>query len=186
MYPWGHLGVAYLLYSLYAHARFGRAPRPEPALAVVAGSQLADVIDKPLAWWFGILPTGRSLAHSLFFAAALVVVVYAVGFALGRLETATAFVIAHLSHLAADIPPRALLGYPHETEFLVWPLLDQPTFRFHDRLFEPPAAVELVVGPFTNPLLFFLFEWVLLGLAMALWYVDGCPGLGYILPGSRS
>ncbi|SEH13041.1 LexA-binding, inner membrane-associated putative hydrolase [Natronorubrum sediminis] len=180
MWPWGHFGVAYILYSLYARGRFGRPPRPEPALAVLAGSQLADLIDKPLAWWFGILPSGRSLAHSLLFAAGLLVVVYAVGFALGRLETATAFAIAHLSHILTDVPPRAFLGYPHGTEFLVWPLLEQPTFRFHDRLFEPPAAVEVLVGPFTNPAIFFLSEWLLFGTALALWYVDGCPGLEYV------
>ncbi|MFU8869529.1 metal-dependent hydrolase [Natronococcus sp.] len=180
MWPWGHLAVAYLLYSLYAHGRFRRAPQAEPALAVLVGSQFADLIDKPLAWWFGILPTGRSLAHSLFFAAALIVAVYAVGIVLERLETATAFVVAHLSHLLADIPPRALLGYPFETEFLVWPLLEQPTFRYGERLFEPPAVVELVVGPFTNPAVFFLFEWLLFGAAIALWYLDGCPGLEYV------
>jgi hypothetical protein len=180
MWPWGHLGVAYLLYSVYARGRFRRAPRAEPALAVLVGSQFADLIDKPLAWWVGILPSGRSLAHSLFFAAALILVVYAVGFVLGRLETATAFVVAHLSHLLADVPPRAFLGYPFETEFLVWPLLEQPTFRYGEQLFEPPAIVELVVAPLTDPLVFFLFEWVLFGAAIALWYVDGCPGLEYV------
>ncbi|APX98041.1 metal-dependent hydrolase [Natronorubrum daqingense] len=180
MWPWGHFGVAYIVYSLYARGRFGRPPRPEPALAVLAGSQLADLIDKPLAWWFGILPSGRSLAHSLLFAAGLLALVYAAGFALGRLETATAFAIAHLAHVLTDVPPRAFLGYPHGTEFLVWPLLEQPTFRFHDRLFEPPAVVEVLVGPFTNPAIFFFSEWLLFGMAIALWYVDGCPGLEYV------
>ena len=180
MWPWGHLGVAYLLYSLYARGRFGRPPRPEPALAVLVGSQFADLIDKPLAWWFGILPGGRTLAHSLFFAAFLLGVVYALGFALDRVETATAFAIAHLSHLAADLPPRLALGYPRGTEFLLWPLLEQPTFEWNQRLFEPPTVVETVVTPLTDPQLFLAFEFVLFGLALALWYVDGCPGLEYL------
>jgi hypothetical protein len=180
MWPWGHLGVAYLLYSLYSRGRFGRAPRPEPVVAVIVGSQFADLIDKPLAWWVGVLPSGRSLAHSLLFAAVLIVVVYAAGVALGRLETATAFVIAHLSHLLADVPPRFFLGYPFDAEFLLWPLLSQPAFDYHERVFEPPAVVELVVTPFTDPVVFAALEVVLLGLALALWYVDGRPGLRYV------
>ena len=180
MLPWGHFGVAYLVYSLYARGRFRRPPRPEPALAVVFGSQFADLIDKPLAWWLGILPSGRSLAHSLVFAAVLIVVVYAAALALERVETATAFVIAHLSHLLADLPPRLFLGYPFNAEFLFWPFLPQPAFAYGDRLFEPPAVVEFVVTPLTDPFVFSVFQIALFGLALALWYVDGCPGLQYV------
>ena len=63
MWPWGHLGVAYLLYSLYSRGRFRRPPRPEPTLAVVFGSQFADLVDKPLAWGLG--PPRRSNARTL-------------------------------------------------------------------------------------------------------------------------
>ncbi|NGM68519.1 metal-dependent hydrolase [Natronolimnobius sp. AArcel1] len=185
MLPPGHFGVAYLLYSLYAHGRFRRAPGAEPALAVLIGSQFADLIDKPL-WWLGVFPTGRDLAHSLFFAAALIVVVYAIGIARGRTETATAFVIAHLSHLAADIPPRALLGYPFGTEFLFWPVLPHFTFTFSERWFEPPALVETVVTPLTDSTTFLALEGVLFVLALMLWYLDGCPGLEYLRRGSKA
>lgn len=180
MWPWGHVAVAYLLYSVYARGRFGRPPRPEPALAVVVGSQVADLIDKPLYWWAGVLPSGRSLAHSLLFAAVLIVTVYAVAILLDRIETATAFVIAHLSHLLADLPPRVFLGYPFGSEFLLWPFLAQPAFGYGERLFEPPAAVELAVTPLTDPFTFALFEVALFALALGLWYVDGRPGLGYV------
>ncbi|MDQ2050105.1 metal-dependent hydrolase [Natronolimnohabitans sp. A-GB9] len=180
MWPWGHFGVAYLLYSLYARGRFRRPPGPEAALAVLVGSQLADLIDKPLAWGLGVLPGGRTLAHSLLFAAVVIVVAYAVGFAYNRVETATAFVIAHLSHLLADLPPRLLLGYPFGSEFLFWPFLPHPTFGYNERLFEPPAVVEAVVTPFTDPLVFFLFDVSLFVVGVVLWYIDGCPGLRYV------
>lgn len=180
MWPWGHVGVAYLLYSVYARRRFGRPPRPEPAAAVVFGSQFPDLIDKPLAWWLGILPSGRSLAHSLLFAAALIVVVYTAAFALDRVETATAFVIGHLSHLLADVPPRAILGYPFGAEFLLWPIYSHPSFEYGEQLFEPPGTVELLVSPFTDPVVFHAFELLLFGLALGLWYVDGRPGLNYV------
>lgn len=180
MWPWGHFGVAYVLYSLYSRGRFRRPPRPEPALAVAIGSQFPDLIDKPLAWWLGVLPSGRSLAHSLLFAAGLIVVVYAAGFALDRVETATAFVIAHLSHLVTDLSPRTVLGYPFGSEFLFWPFLSHQEFGYAERVFEPPAVVELLVTPFTDPLTFFIFEFALFRLALGLWYADGCPGIQYV------
>lgn len=183
MFPWGHFGVAYILYSLYARGRFGRPPRPEPVLAVVVGSQFADLIDKPLAWGLGVLPSGRSFAHSLLFAAVLIVVVYAVAFSIDRVETATAFVLGHLSHLLTDLPPRFFLGYPFGTEFLFWPFLSLQEFNYNERHFEPPEVVELIIAPLTDPLVFSIFELVLFGLAIALWYVDGCPGLGYVSSG---
>ncbi len=183
MLPWGHFGVAYILYSLYARGRFGRAPRPEAVLAVLVGSQLADLIDKPLAWGLGLFPGGRAIAHSLLFAAVLIVVVYAVAFTIGRVETATAFLLAHLSHLLADLPPRFFLGYPFGTEFLFWPFLPRQTFNYNERSFEPPGPVEAIVTPLTDPFSYMLFELVLFGLAIVLWYVDGCPGAGYLRSG---
>ena len=179
MWPWGHFGVAYIVYSLYSRGRFGRSPRPEPALAAIFGSQFADLIDKPLGW-LGVFPHGRFLAHSLLATGIVILAVYAAAIALDRLETATAFVLAHLAHLVADIPPRAYLGYPNDTEFLFWPFLSHPTFTYHERLFEPPAIVEFVVTPFTHPGIFFLLEIPLFAAGLTLWYLDGCPGLDYV------
>ncbi|MFC6763678.1 metal-dependent hydrolase, partial [Natrinema soli] len=34
MWPWGHLAVAYLLYIVITHRRFGRPPRAVPAIAL--------------------------------------------------------------------------------------------------------------------------------------------------------
>ena len=180
MHPWGHLAVAYLLYSIYARGRYRRPPRAVPVLAVVFGSQFADPIDKPLGWGLGVFPTGRAMAHSLLFAVVLLVVVYAVAFVLDRIETATAFIIAHLSHLLADLPPRLFLGYPFGTEFLFWPFLPHNEFGYDERFFEPPVIVELLVTPFTNPLVYVTMELTLFALALGLWYVDGRPGVRYV------
>lgn len=122
-------------------------------------------------------PHGRFLAHSLLFTAVLIVGVYVAAFAANRVETATAFVIAHLSHLLADVPPRVLLGYPFGTEFLFWPFLSHPTFGFNERVFEAPTVLELIVTPFTNPFVFFALDVSLFGAGITLWYLHGCPGL---------
>ena len=180
MWPWGHLGFAYLLYSYSTHRRFDRAPQPAPALAFVFGSQLPDLIDKPLAWWLGVLPSGRSLAHSLFFAAVVISLAYVLAHRVDRVELATAFTVGHLSHLLADIPPRALLGYPRGTEFLLWPLLDQHRFEHDPHVFEVPGALEVVVLPLVSPTVYGLAQFGLFVAAALVWYRDGMPGLEYV------
>lgn len=177
MWPWGHLAVAYLLYTLYTRGRYGRPPRSGPAIALAVGSQFPDLIDKPLAWWLGVLPGGRTLAHSLLFAAVLFPGVYALGIRLDRLEAATAFAIGHLSHLLADLPPLLLAGYLRGSEFLLWPLLAQPTFAPDDTLFDAPAGLEAVSLTLADPAVYGRFQIALFVLAAVVWYVDGAPGL---------
>ncbi|WP_255170501.1 metal-dependent hydrolase [Natrononativus amylolyticus] len=170
MWPWGHLAVAYLLYTLYTHRRFGRPPLAIPAIALAVGSQFPDLVDKPLAWSLNVLPGGRTLGHSLFFAALLIPAAYAVAIRLERRDVATAFVIGHLSHLLADVPPAALRGELSGAGFLLWPLAGQPTD-------EPSGGiVETILTTYSmGP-----SEWVQLGLfvvAAVVWYCDGRPGL---------
>ncbi len=176
MWPWGHLGVAYLLYAGYTHIKEGRPPRGLPVVAVVLGSQVADLIDKPLSW-VGLLSSGRSLAHSAVFAGVLITLAVALGSRWRRLDVAVAFSIGHVSHLLADLPPRLLLGYPFGTEFLYWPFLDGPIFGYNQQVFEPPSIVETVVTPLTDRTVFRAFEWLLFVVAALWWYRDGCPGL---------
>jgi hypothetical protein len=90
--------------------------------------------------------------------------------------TATAFAISHLVHLLTDLRPRLLLGYPIRSEYLLWPIVTERQFSYHEQVFEPPAIVEAVVTPLTFRPLFLLLEIVLFGLAMVVWYADGRPG----------
>ncbi|AHF98830.1 metal-dependent hydrolase [Halostagnicola larsenii XH-48] len=173
MWPWGHLGVAYLLYSLYTHRRFDRPPRAVPALALVIGSQFPDLIDKPLAWNFDVLPGGRTLSHSLVFAIGLTVVVYALANRFGGLETAIAFVIGHVVHLCTDVPPAVFGGDVSGLAYLLWPFVEQPP--------EEPVAGLLdailtyyAVGPYE------LAQFVLFAFAAVVWYYDNKPGLAYV------
>lgn len=178
MWPWGHLAVAYLLYSLYTHRRFDRSPLAIPALAVAVGSQFPDLIDKPLAWTVGVLPGGRTLGHSLFFAALLIPAVYAVAIRFRRRDVGTAFVIGHPSHLAADVPPAALGGEFGGAGFLLWPLAGAPTD-------EPTGGIiETLLTTYSMG----TYEWVqlaLLAIAAVVWYRDGMPGLRLALAAPR-
>ena len=66
MLPWGHAALGYLFYTAYARLRYRHPPVGLSVYALGLGTQFPDLIDKPLAWHFAVLPSGRSLAHSLF------------------------------------------------------------------------------------------------------------------------
>ncbi|MFC6717158.1 metal-dependent hydrolase [Natrialbaceae archaeon GCM10025810] len=173
MWPWGHLAVAYLLYSVYAARRYDRAPRALPAIAVAIGSQFPDLIDKPLAWTFDVLPGGRTLSHSLLFAAALVLVVFVAVRRFDRVDptVAFAFVIGHVVHLLADIPPSTLRGDFTGTTYFFWPVVP-----YHP-VDEPGGIIDAFLTYEMGT-----YEVAQLGLfavAIAVWYRDGAPGLEY-------
>ncbi|MDJ1431142.1 metal-dependent hydrolase [Halostagnicola sp. A-GB9-2] len=173
MWPWGHLGVAYLLYSIYTHRRFDRPPSALPAIALAIGSQFPDLVDKPLAWTFDVLPGGRTLGHSIFFAIALVSVVYALAIRFDRLEVGTAFVIGHVSHVITDIPPSVLGGDFSGTEYLLWPVVEQPPEEPVGGILDA-ILTYYALGPYE------IVQFGLFAAAAIVWYRDGMPGLGYV------
>lgn len=176
MWPWGHLAVAYLLYSLYCRRRDDWPPRSLPVIVLAIGSQFPDLIDKPFAWSFDVLPGGRTLTHSVFFALGVLPAVYLVALRVDRPDIGTAFAVGHVSHLLADIPPTALLTADwSQLTFLVWPLLPPP----------PYEPVDGLLAGFRRYSMGW-YEWVQLGLAfvaLGVWYHDGLPGLGSVRRG---
>lgn len=179
MLPWGHFAVAYLLYSRYSRRRFSRPPSHGPTLAVIGGVILADVVDKTLGWGLDVIPS-RSLGHSLVVALPLIALVYLVAHNYDRVASATAFAISHLTHLVTDIRPRLLLGYPIRNRYLLWPVVTDRQYTFHERLFEPPWIVEVLVTPLTYRPVFLLLELVLFGFALRRWNLDGRPGWEFV------
>jgi len=134
MYPWGHAAFAYLLFvglALLAHRRVSRAQ----LVAVLVASQLPDLIDKPLAWWVSLLPSGRSLGHSLLFALPLVVSVGVVAHRAGRFGVAPAVAAGYLSHLLGDAYVEIYYWRVDELTYLLWPLL-------------PPYPYDAPIDPF--------------------------------------
>lgn len=127
MLPVAHAAVGVLAYSLVQVCREWRDLSAVAVVAAVAGSQFPDVLDKPLAY-FQLLPSGRSLGHSLLFLAV-------VGLVLWRLapeeygESALAFCVAACSHVLAD-GYRALLpvGGVQIPGYLLWPITQAPRY----------------------------------------------------------
>ncbi len=109
MWPLGHAAVGYLLYTLATRARFDRPPTALALCALLVGTQFPDLVDKPLAWYVGVLPTGRTLAHSLLVLIPVSLVVLALARRYDRTELGFAFVLGALSHAVVDVIP-ALWG----------------------------------------------------------------------------
>lgn len=171
MWPWGHAAVAYLFVTVFA--RFDRRrPTEREVLAVFLASQLPDVVDKPLAWTLGVLPNGRSLAHSLVIASLVILVVVAVARTRDRPAIGAAVGIGYLSHLVADALYPAVTGKYAELGFLGWPIVppvEYPTdksFLTHITSFEVTWFTAL--------------QFVLVAVAVAIWLQHERPGLALL------
>lgn len=90
--------------------------------ATFVGSQFPDLIDKPLAFYTGLIPTGRVFMHSLPIAIPFLCVVGAYGWQTNHRAPALAFVFAHLSHIIADTYQTVLNTPLTPSPDLFWPL----------------------------------------------------------------
>lgn len=195
MLPWGHAAVGYLLYSGWGRLRRDTPPRGIAVIALAIGTQFPDLVDKPLSWTFAVLPTGRSLAHSL-----LTLSVLAIGLVtfarwydrksrtttgsvvaptsmtmrpsqIGTI-TVTAFLIGYGSHLLADVAAGIATGNA-TLAYLLYPLFPVGASE-HGYSF-----LEFFLSLTLTPLL--AFEIVLTAIAIGVWLWDGRPGLETLL-----
>lgn len=182
MWPWEHLALGYVIYSFVSRAQKRESP---PDLAVpwlVLGTQFPDLVDKPLAWSVGVLPSGISLAHSIFFAVPIAGLTVLVGRRIGRPDAAVGFAVGYLSHLPGDFLYPLLLGGGVYPDAFLWPVVemaqDPPVglvIRTRELFTEFLALLETPVGMF-----YVVGEFVLLGTALVTWAIDGRPGLGVV------
>jgi hypothetical protein len=128
MYPWGHFAVGYICYSLAVRFRYHRPPEGVAVVALAFGTQLPDLIDKPLSWTFGFLPSGRSLGHSLLFAIILGIVAWYAGQRFDRQTEAGAFASGHLLHVLTDFSPAVIDGQWSKLGSLLWPVI--PAYQY--------------------------------------------------------
>ena len=173
MWPPGHLAVAYLCYALWSRRRDGVPPMGLAVVVLAVASQFPDLVDKPLAWYLGVLPTGRTLAHSLLVVVPLSLLAIWLARRYDRPELGTAAAIGALSHVLVDALP-VLWREEAEASFLLWPLVAVEGYE------EPgaPSVPELLAESAAQP--YFLLEFVLLAIALVWWRRDGYPGLGVV------
>jgi hypothetical protein len=172
MLPWGHAAVGYLLYSFVARLR-DRFPLDGWAVVALGlGTQFPDLVDKPLAWSFAVLPTGRSLMHSALTMTLVGAVLLYVAHRRNRETVAWAFLAGYASHLVADAVAPLSRGDVHEIHYVVYPLLPLPEPE-HDYSFID-FFLTLELTPLTT------LGLVLTGVALVQWHRDGHPGLAVL------
>ncbi len=167
MWPLGHASGAFLLFDLWFR-RTDREPDEVAVLLVAVGSVLPDLVDKPASWYLAILPTGRSLSHSLLFLIPLCALVGIVTWRRARPLWGIAFAIGSLGHVFLDALP-AVWEDPTSIEWLLFPLL--PVQPYPEG---PPTILGLLMDSLQDP--FFYLEFVLFAFAFRAWQVRGYPG----------
>jgi len=181
MWPWEHAALGYLLISVATRLVWARPPDDAAALLAVFGSQVPDLVDKPLGWVFEVLPSGVSLGHSLFVATAVCLCVWVAGVARDRRPAALAFCLGYLSHLPADILYPVLSGGRPHWWVTLWPFVvrnargDTPAVAYASALFADFLAALTGSGGEVSTLL--VVEVVLVVGTLAVWLRDGHPGL---------
>lgn len=166
MWPPGHLAVAYLLTT--AQQRRGT---DEAVAAAAVGSQAPDLVDKPLAWYFGLV-SGRTVAHSLLFVVPVVAVALLLASRLGHDPAGIGLAIGLVSHVVADAVP-AFWDSTAGIWFLLWPIRSATPY---DQPF--PGVIELLVTAAGDPYL--LFEIGVFTLAVVSWRREGYPGSAFL------
>lgn len=182
MWPWEHLAVGYLLFSLGARV-FGRDPPTGVEVAVLAtATQLPDLVDKPLSWGLGVFPTGHAVGHSAFVAIPVGVAVLVLARRRGHLRTGVAFEVGHWSHLAADVLDPLRAGGNPVVSRVLWPLANNTGYETDYGLRRGVVYIErFLVELSTADPVGVLLLYLLIPLAtLGVWLADGAPGLGLL------
>ena len=170
MLPWGHAGLGYVGYHVWLRMRGRLPPSGEAAIALVVGTQVPDLVDKPATWIFAVLPSGRSLGHSLVTLAVVTTLVVALSrYSSDRTARAWwALLGGWFAHLVGDA--YAILFDPTTcVRYLLWPLIAHCVYPNDDSTLGWLAAFEFSPRQFAG-----------LGVALiaaVLWWHDGRPGL---------
>ena len=192
MFPHAHLAVGYAFASGVVRATRHRPIGRREMLLVIVGTQLPDLIDKPLALVVGgTFASGRTVGHSLLFVIPVILVLGAV--LRNRHGTAlpvALFAIGYVSHPFLDASVFVLQGTLardlSEVGFILWPvgLPAEGIIRFLER----SPAIERLVGAkprwtARHVPIGVRFRWyvrvtelVLASAATILWLADGAPG----------
>lgn len=180
MWPWEHLAFSYLVYSLGSRTSRNRPPDGASVVLLVVGSQFPDLVDKPLAWWFGVLPSGRSAAHSALVAAVLVTAVVWYAQRRSRIDLGWAFGIGYALHLMGDSLVPLRYGTYSDLSFLLYPLFSAPVASGSEGVWPQLASLAATISQteLSIPLAIYLFAFAL---TAQLWIHDGTPGVAAIL-----
>ena len=181
MWPWEHAAVGYLLYSLWTRVSEHEPPGDLPAVAVLFGTQLPDLIDKPLSWGLGVFQSGYAAGHSALLAAPIGIAIVTLAARVDRRAVGVALVVGYWSHIAGDILNPLRYGDAPSVGGVLWPVVVAPGYEqdlglgrglmYFGDLFESLQTVDSVS----------LVAYLLIPhAAMAVRVIDGLPGIGLL------
>lgn len=182
MWPWEHLAVGYVLYSLGARA-LGRDPPTAAAVVVLAvATQAPDLVDKPLSWGLGWFPSGFAVGHSAFVAVPVGLVALHVGRRHDRPELGVAFVLGYWSHLLADVANPLRYGDRVRPERVLWPVSEATPYETDYGLRRGLVYLEEFLTELSTmpPTTVVLLSLLLPAATIGLWVLDGAPGVGLV------
>lgn len=167
MLPLGHAAFAYLWYVGIVVAVRRPLPVHWRLIPLAVGSQLPDLIDKPLSF-VGILVSGRSLGHSVFTPVILVGLLVWAGSrgpdsdrnwgVISVRRAPLPFAVGYGFHLLGDSIEPLLAGRYDELRFLLWPVL--PAIEYPKDAISP---VERLLTVYAEPMAHPQLELVLVG-----------------------
>jgi len=154
--PPGHFLVAAVPATVYLIWQDRQLPGWTALFVIGVGSQFPDLIDKPLAHLFFLLPNGRVGAHSLPIAIPIAGIALSVAWRLNRRRAGGLFVFAYATHLFADYYRVLFSPDPQLPPGLLWPLVPPLPGRLEPRWAGPNSinvklwslfsAIVLLVG----------------------------------------
>lgn len=175
MWPWEHVAIAYVIFSLAYKGIGSKPPQGTAVWVLVMAALLPDAIDKPLAWQWNIFETGYGLGHSIFFAIPLTVLILGICWRANRPAHGIAFAIGYLSHLVLDVVPLYLRSGRLELHRILWPIAEAPQPHANESFLDGLQTYlsMAVSGIGTSEAVIILVAFF--GM-VGLWILDGMPG----------
>ncbi|MDR5672231.1 Membrane-bound metal-dependent hydrolase YbcI, DUF457 family [Halalkaliarchaeum sp. AArc-CO] len=189
MWPWEHVFFAYVFYSIYRHLKYGDSPSGPATVALAFGSVLPDLIDKPLAWQFGIVESGYTVGHSILVTVPLLFGIYLLARRRDRAREGGAFAVGYFLHIVGDVLPISLRRGELYVDHVLWPVVVVDPTRTHYGLTDGVAYhltmyVQGLVALEVTPVVALQLGSLVCGLL--LWRVDGYPGVRTVIDGFGS
>ena len=178
MWPWEHVLFAYVFFSIFHRIWYSTAPPDWPVIALVIGSLLPDIIDKPLAWQFGLFESGYALGHSIFVAIPVSIVIILIAKKYSIERSGIGFIFGYLLHLVGDVLPPSIRHQELRLDPILWPFAERVDHHhsfiggLEENLIE--YTTQLLALDMT-PVLALQLGTVAFGLS--LWIIDGMPGI---------
>jgi membrane-bound metal-dependent hydrolase YbcI (DUF457 family) len=123
VYPSEHFLIVAVPVVLFTSLRDQQLPSRQLFGLTFLASQFPDLIDKPLAHEFGLIPSGRVFMHSFPTVLPLWLLVGVYAWRTDRPRAGAVFILGHLSHLLADNSKALLEQPPRVPSDLLWPVV---------------------------------------------------------------